>query len=221
MWAPRRLIQISYMRKSVTDFAIRQEKLGTVVSLAKDFYFNELPASRREITCNFVLDGWDEVIEGGVFSRACNMDKCVYYSPIVHVLCEFMDTFNPTEEDLADICLVIPPLAELSIFPRVMQQWIDRAPFLPPGSLCQAFAKDALEHYGGFASGPAPPKQVCLGKPLPVNHLDESRLNLYNFFQWTKTIDACLNSTTKFRTVHCDMMVKGLTQSVDKGVLFY
>jgi hypothetical protein len=219
-WAPRRLIQIGYMRKSVTDFALRHEKLGTVVAIAKDFYLNELPESRRELNRNFALEGWDEMIEGGIFGRACNMNKCAYYSPIVDALRSFMETFNPSDEDLADICLVIPPLSESSIFPRIMRKWIERAPHLPKGSLCQAFAKEALESYGGFASGPAPRKQTCLGKPLPVDQLDQSRKNLFNFFQWTKTVDPCLDSAKKVRIVYSDM-VKRLCQPVHKGGLFY
>jgi hypothetical protein len=219
-WAPRRLIQIGYMRKAVTDFALRHEKFGTVVALAKDFYFNELPESRRQINRNFALDGWDEMVEGGVFGRACNMNKCGYYSPIVDALRQFMDTFLPSDEDLADLCLVIPPLSESSIFPRVMRKWIEQAPHLPEGSLCQAFAKDALEYFGGFASGPAPRKQTCLGKPLPVDALDQSRKNLFDFFRWAKTLDPCLDSASKVKSLYTDM-VKRLSQPVHKGGLFY
>jgi len=208
------------MRKAVTDFAIRHEKLGTVVALAKDFYFNELPESRRQLNRDFALDGWDEMIEGGIFGRACNMNKCAYYSPIADALRSFMDTFNPSDEDLADICQVIPPLSESSIFPRIMRQWIERAPHLPKGSLCQAFAKDALKFFGGFASGPGPRKQTCLGKPLPVDSVDQSRKNLFDFFQWAKSLDPCLDSATKVRGVYSDM-VRRLCRPVQKGGLFY
>jgi hypothetical protein len=220
-WTPRRLIVIAYMRKVVSDFARRQSRHAPVVALVKDFYLNEIPEWRREITRDFVTDGWDEVLEGGVLSRPCNMDKMGWYAPFIDALFNFTKKFQPTLEDLCDIGVLIPALSESSIFPRVLNHWVEQGQLPEGGCLAEAFADTAIELFGSFACGPCPRKQVCLKSELKKTSHDKSRRNFYREVRHLNEEVDVRETSTKSQCAEFSSSVDRLSRPLAQGGLYY
>jgi hypothetical protein len=217
---PRRYIMIAYMRKVAADFARRQEKHGKIAALAKQYFDNEIPPWRREITRDFALHGWDEVVDGCVFNRPCNMDKLAWYAPLADSLLRFMQCFKPGLKAICDLCCILPALADSHIFARVLNEWIKEEK-MPPGPLLVGFSNTALDLSGAFDSGPASRKQVCLNDFLDTAQLDLSRRNLFKIVQRTNKKLKADTTSQKGRIYAYTKLIDHISGNVDKGGLYY
>ena len=217
---PRRYIIIAYMQKVAADFAKRQEKHGKIAALAKDFFLHEIPSWRREINRDFALHGWDEVVDGCVFNRPCNMDKTAWYSSIADSLLRFMRFFEPGLKAICDLCSILPALADSHIFPRVLNEWIKDGQ-IPPGPLLLGFSNTAIDLSGAFDSGPAARKQVCLNDFLDTTQLDLSRRNLFKIVQMANR-ELKYDLTAQKDRIHAySKLIDRISADVDKGGLYY
>ena len=219
-WAPRRLIVIAYMRKVVSDFARRHSRHAPVVALVKNYYLNEIPKWRRDITRDFVTDGWDEVLEGGFLSRPCNMDKLGWYAPFIDALRNFITKFQPGLEDLCDFGVLIPALSESAVFPSVLNYWVEKGKLPEEGCLAEAFADTANELFGSFACGPCPRKQSCLKSILDKASNEKSKRILYNEVMHLNNVEVS-ESSTKSQSSHFSASIKRLSRPTDQGGMYY